>query len=161
PNANEATTSGYHAVWSRDLYHVATAFLAVGDKASAKRALNFLFERQQKPDGSFPQNSRVDGRPIGTALQMDQVAYPILLAYQIGNVDRFTWLRHIKPAANYIVHDGPVTDQERWEEESGHSPSTLATLLAALAAAAEIAAEQLEQVYADSYISTAKAWQDK
>jgi len=53
PNANEATVSGYHAVWARDLYHVATAFLALGDNASANRALDYLFNVQQKADGSF------------------------------------------------------------------------------------------------------------
>ena len=74
PNANAATVSGYHAVWSRDLYHVATAFFAMGDQATANRALDYLFRIQQKPDGSFPQNSWVDRRPIGGGLQMDQVA---------------------------------------------------------------------------------------
>ena len=80
PNANEPTISGYHAVWSRDLYEVATALLAMGDRAGANRALDYLFKIQQKADGSFPQNSRVDGRPIGGALQMDEVAFPIVLA---------------------------------------------------------------------------------
>ena len=84
PNANEPTISGYHAVWSRDLYQVATAFLAMGDRASANRALDYLFKVQQKPDGSFPQNSWVDGRPIGGGLQMDQVALPLVLAYQVA-----------------------------------------------------------------------------
>jgi hypothetical protein len=60
PNANEATTSGYHAVWSRDLYHVATAFMALGDHASANRVVDYLFRVQQKPDGSFPRNTWVD-----------------------------------------------------------------------------------------------------
>ena len=88
PNANEPTISGYHAVWSRDLYQVATAFLAMGDRASANRALDYLFKVQQKPDGSFPQNSWVDGRPIGGGLQMDQVALPLVLAYQLQRTDR-------------------------------------------------------------------------
>lgn len=81
PNANEPTTSGYHAVWARDLYHVATAFDAMGDRATANRLLDYLFRVQQKPDGSFPQNSWVDGRPIGGGLQMDQVGLPLVLAY--------------------------------------------------------------------------------
>lgn len=88
PNANEPTISGYHAVWSRDLYHVGTAFLAIGDRASAERALDYLFKVQQKADGSFPQNSWVDGRSIGGGLQMDQVPFrsclPINLAVLIA-----------------------------------------------------------------------------
>ena len=48
PHANEPTISGYHAVWARDLYQVATAFLALGDRASANRALDYLFNIQQK-----------------------------------------------------------------------------------------------------------------
>ncbi|MDQ6651947.1 MAG: glycoside hydrolase family 15 protein, partial [Acidobacteriota bacterium] len=74
PNANEPTISGYHAVWSRDLYQVATALMALGDRATVYRALNYLFKVQQKSDGSFPQNSWVDGRPIGGGVQMDQTA---------------------------------------------------------------------------------------
>src|SRR6185437_1089221 len=50
PNANEPTISGYHAVWARDLYQVATAFLALGDRASANRAPDYLFNVQPKAD---------------------------------------------------------------------------------------------------------------
>jgi len=80
PNANEPTISGYHAVWSRDLYQVATALYAMGDRPGANRALDYLFNIQQQPNGSFPQNSWLDGRPIGGGLQMDQVALPLILA---------------------------------------------------------------------------------
>ncbi|MCA1637500.1 MAG: hypothetical protein LC768_04065 [Acidobacteria bacterium] len=64
-NANENTVAGYHLVWSRDLYQVATAYMALGDEVAAVRALDFLFKVQQKPDGSFPQNSFLDGKPFG------------------------------------------------------------------------------------------------
>src|SRR6202011_5350602 len=74
---------GYHLVWARDLYEVATGLLSAGDRAAAERALNYLLTVQQKPDGSFPQNSWLDGRPYGTALKMDQVAYPMILAWQL------------------------------------------------------------------------------
>src|SRR6185295_10850609 len=139
PDANEATISGYHSVWARDLYQVATAFLALGDRASAKRALDYLFNVQQKTDGSFPQNSWVDGRPIGGGLQLDQVALPLVLAYQLERTDRSTWLRHVKPAADFIVRKGPATEQERWEERPGYSPATIAAEIAGLVCAAEIA----------------------
>jgi glucoamylase len=116
PNSDEASASGYRAVWSRDLYHVATAFMALNDHETARRLLDYLFRVQQKPDGSFPRNSWVDGRVIGDGLQMDQVALPIVLAYQLERNDRETWQKHIKPAAEFIVKRGPLTDQDRWEE---------------------------------------------
>jgi glucoamylase len=158
PNANEPTTTGYHAVWSRDLYHVATAFLAMGDEASAARALNYLFRTQQKPDGSFPQNSRVDGRPIGGAVQMDQVAFPIVLALQLGRTDPEAWRKHVKPAAEYLLSRGPATDQERWEEEAGYSPSTIAAQIAGLVCAAEIAMLNENREAATRYLSKADEW---
>ena len=158
PNANEPTISGYHAVWSRDLYHVGTAFLALGDEATANRALDYLFKVQQKADGSFPQNSWVDGRPIGGGLQIDQVAFPLILAYQLKRKDRETWLRHVKPAADFMVSNGPRTQQERWEEKSGYSPSTIAAEIAALACAADIASANGDRVAADSYLATADQW---
>lgn len=158
PNANEANVSGYHGVWARDLYHVATAFDAMGDRETARRLLDYLFTVQQKSDGSFPQNSRVDGRPIGTGLQMDQVGLPLVLAYQLGRNDRQTWLKHIKPAADFIVRRGPRTEQDRWEEEAGYSPATIAAQIAGLVCAADIARTNGEESSADSYLKTADAW---
>jgi glucoamylase len=158
PNANEPTISGYHAVWSRDLYQVATAFLALGDRAAANRALDYLFRVQQKPDGSFPQNSWVDGRPIGGGLQLDQVALPLVLAYQLQRSDRTTWLKHIKPAADFILRQGPATEQERWEEKPGYSPSTIAAEIAGLVCAAEIAALNRDQSSAKLYLTKADEW---
>ena len=61
-NANEDVGGGYHLIWSRDLYHVFTAYMAIGDRAAAEWALDFLFKIQQKEDGSFPQNSWLDGK---------------------------------------------------------------------------------------------------
>ena len=158
PNANEPNTTGYHGVWSRDLYHVATAFDALGDRATATRLLDYLFRVQQKLDGSFPQNSFVDGRPIGNGVQMDQVALPLVLAYQVGRYDRSSWLSHIKLAADFIVRNGPRTDQDRWEEKSGYSPSSLAAQIAGLVCAAEIAKANRDAVSAKRYLDTADKW---
>ena len=155
---NEPPVSGYHAVWARDLYHVATAFDAMGDRVTANRLLNYLFRVQQKPDGSFPQNSWVDGRPIGNGVQMDQVALPLVLAYQLRRNDRASWLRHIKPAADFIVRNGPRTDQDRWEEKSGYSPSSLAAQIAGLVCAAEIAKANRDDLSAKRYLDTADNW---
>ncbi len=158
PNANEPTVSGYHAVWARDLYQVATAFQAMGDMASARRALNYLFSVQQKADGSFPQNSRVDGRPIGGGLQMDQLAFPLILAYQLGCSDRVTWRKHIKPAADFIIKRGPATGQDRWEEKSGYSPATIAAEIAGLVCAARVAQIQGDPKSARAYLRKADEW---
>jgi len=153
PNA-----TGYHAVWSRDLYHVATALDAMGDRAGANRLLDYLFNVQQKPDGSFPQNSWVDGRPIGNGVQMDQVAWPLVLAYQLKRQDRNSWRKHIRPAADFILARGPRTDQDRWEEEPGYSPATIAAQIAGLVCAAEIAKLNGDNTTAAKYLETADNW---
>jgi len=158
PNSNEPNTTGYHAVWSRDLYHVATALESMGDRAGANRLFDYLFNVQQKPDGSFPQNSRVDGRPIGSGLQMDQVALPLVLAYQLKRHDRKTWLKHIKPAADFILNRGPRTDQDRWEEKPGYSPAAIAAQIAGLVCAAEIAKLNGDKATGGKYLKTADSW---
>jgi glucoamylase len=158
PSANESTISGYHAVWARDLYHVATAFLAMRDRASANRALDYLFNVQQRTDGSFPQNSWVDGRPIGGGLQMDQVALPLVLTYQLQRRDRTTWLKHVKPAADFILRKGPYTEQDRWEERPGYSPATIAAEIAGLVCAAEIASFNNDRSAAKRYLKVADEW---
>lgn len=158
PTANDPNPSGYHAIWSRDLYHVATAFEVMGDRATANRLLDYLFHVQQQLDGSFPQNSWVDGRPIGSGLQMDQVALPLVLAYQLKRSDRQSWFKHIKPAADFIVRNGPRTDQDRWEEQSGYSPSTIAAQIAGLVCAAEIARVNGDAAAVKRYLDTADNW---
>jgi len=160
-NANEPNVGGYHTVWARDLYEVATAFNAIGDHAAALRALNYLFTVQQKSDGSFPQNSWLNGRPAGGGLQMDEVAYPLILAYQLGRTDNETWVKHVKPAADFIVRKGPATPQERWEEEAGYSPSTIAAEIAGLVCAAEIARRNHDEASAKTYLATADEWARK
>jgi glucoamylase len=158
PNANEATVSGYHAVWARDLYHVGTAFHAMGDTAAANRALNYLFTVQQKRDGSFPQNTWLDGRPIGGGVQMDQTAFAVLLAYQLNRTGPRVWSNHIKPAAEFLMRHGPSTNQDRWEEESGYSPSTIAAEIAALVCAAYIARANGDQISSSTYLARADEW---
>jgi glucoamylase len=155
---NQPPVSGYHAVWARDLYHVATAFDAMGDRLTASRLLGYLLQVQQRPDGSFPQNSWVDGRPIGNGLQMDQVALSLVLAYQISSHVRSIWPTHIKPAADFIVQNGPRTEQDRWEEKPGYSPSSLAAQIAGLVCAAEIAKVNRDEVSAKRYLDTADNW---
>jgi glucoamylase len=89
----------------RDLYQIATGLLAVGDDAAANRALDFLWNVQQRADGSFPQNSRLDGTPVFGDLQMDEVAFPIVLAHQLGRTGAADWA-HVKKSADYVVAHG-------------------------------------------------------
>lgn len=158
-NANENNIGGYHLVWSRDLYQVFTAYMALGDTAAAERALDFLLNVQQKEDGSFPQNSYLDGKPFWGSLQMDEVAYPLIMAYQLKRFDEKTWKNHVKRAADFIVKTGPKTPQERWEEEGGYSPSTIAAEIAGLVCAAEIAKKNGDTQSTNLYLKTADEWQ--
>ena len=156
-NGNTGGT-GYRMVWSRDLYHVFTAFLAIGDRAAAERALEFLFKIQQKEDGSFPQNSGLDGKQGWGSLQMDEVGYPLIMAWQIGKFDKETYEKHVKKAADFIVAKGPFSPQERWEERPGYSPSTIAAQIAGLVCAADIAKRNGDNASAELYLKTADNW---
>jgi glucoamylase len=161
---HEDPSGPYHLVWSRDLYQIATALIAGGDRAGASRALDFLFTVQQKPDGSFPQNSRVDGTPVWGGLQLDEVSFPIVLAYQLRRTDAQTW-SHVKRAADFLLgfsQDGnraPWSPQDRWENQSGYSPATIASEIAGLVCAAYIARANGDQASAQRYLATADAWQ--
>ena len=123
---------GYRKVWPRDLYHAASALLAAGDLATAYDALRFM-GKQQRQDGSMPQNTDLEGRQVWNGQQLDETADAVLLAVRLferaSGVD-------IPKAADYIVKNGPMTQQERWEEASGYSPATIAAEIAALRSAA-------------------------
>ncbi len=152
-------SGAYHLVWSRDLYQAATTLLAAGDREGAERAVRFLFERQQRPDGSFPQNSRVDGTPEWTNTQLDEVSFPLVLAWQLDMTDAQTWTDHVEPAADYVVANGPSTPQERWENQEGYSPATIAAEIAGLICAADIARANGDTEAAQRYEATADEWQ--
>ncbi len=147
----------YHLVWPRDFYHVATAQKAAGDDAAATRLLDFLW-RVQKPDGSWWQNTRVDGKEYWTSLQLDEVALPVVLAWWLGRRGAEDW-GHVRRAADFIVANGPKTQQERWENQEGWSPNTIATEIAALICAADVARANGDTVRAAQYEQTADEWQ--
>ena len=77
---------GYHLVWTRDMVQSATALLACGRVDTARRALVYL-ACTQEPDGSFAQNFWVDGTPYWTGIQLDEVAFPIMLAWRLWKLD--------------------------------------------------------------------------
>jgi glucoamylase len=156
--ADRQNVGGYHLVWARDLYEAATSLMVAGDSGLARRSLRYLFDVQQKPDGSFPQNSWLDGRPYWPSQQLDEDSYPTVLAWQLGVNDSATWNHHIRPAAEYVLVHGPATPQERWEEEAGYSPATIAAEIAGLVCAADIARANGATADAQRYLATADDW---
>jgi glucan 1,4-alpha-glucosidase len=152
-SSQDGGVGGYHLVWSRDFYQVASTLYSIGIRSFAARALAYLDEVQQQPDGSFPQNSWLDGTPYWKGLQLDQVAFPILLADQMEEAHRYATL--VKPAADFILQSGPYSPQERWEENAGYSPSTIAAQIAALVVAAKMAREAGDFGSAAVYLAAA------
>ena len=131
---------GYHLVWTRDMIQSATALLACGRTDTALRALVYL-ACTQHPDGGFSQNSWIDGQPYWTGIQLDEVAFPIILAWRLWKLDglgKFDIVPFVQRACGFLVRYAPVTQQERWEENAGYSPSTLAVVISALVCAADI-----------------------
>ncbi len=131
---------GYHLVWTRDMIQSATAMLACGRAETALRALVYL-ACTQHPDGGFSQNFWIDGTPYWSGIQLDEVAFPMILAWRLWKTDAlggFDIFPFITRAAGFLVRYAPVTQQERWEENAGYSPSTLAVVISALVCAADI-----------------------
>src|SRR4051794_25568962 len=158
-------SGAYHLVWARDAYQFGTALWAMGDKAAARRIVHWLFTVQQKPDGSFPQNSDVTGTPVWTGLQLDEVALPIVLAHLVGRDGAATYA-HVKKAADFLVgfvdpetgRHAPFTPQERWENQSGYSPNTMAAEIAGLVCAAAMARHNGDQASARRWLKVADRW---
>jgi glucan 1,4-alpha-glucosidase len=152
----------YREVFSRDLYEAFTGLLADGDLATARAATRFLFERQQLPTGELPRNSLVNGRsaPDTGGDQLDESSYPILMALQSGlDHDAALYRDHIRKAADFVVAHGPSFGVERWEEQSGFSPSTIAAEIAGLVAAGRIADENGDPSRARVYRAAADDFQ--
>ena len=135
---------GYHLVWPRDLVETAGGLLAAGAKTEAREIVYYL-RAIQEADGHWAQNSWLDGTPYWHGVQMDECAFPILLvdlAWREGalrEAELHGLWPMVKSAAEFIVRNGPVTGQDRWEEAGGYSPFTLAVEIAALLAAADCA----------------------
>jgi glucoamylase len=158
---------GYHLVWTRDMINTAMGLLAAGNTSTPLRALIYVAASQQ-PDGGFSQNFWIDGRPYWKGIQLDEVSFPILLAWRLkedGGLGEFDPYPMVLRAAGFLIRNGPATAQERWEEASGYSPSTLAANIAALCCAAAFARERgdsdtaryLEE-YADFLECHVEAW---
>jgi glucoamylase len=178
-----APATGYKAVWPRDFYHVASALLALGDRKTPAAALAYLRTVQVGPNtpgnhgdgGWFLQKTHVDGVPEWVAVQLDQTAMPILLTDKLERAGvvpsseaPVLYESMIKPAADFLVSGGrvdldwnkatitpPRTQQERWEEQPGYSPSTTAAVVAGLTAAGSLAERAGDAVSVSKYRATA------
>jgi glucoamylase len=140
-DTNNTYFGSYREVFARDLYEAWTAMFVAGDRATARAMTRFLFERQQLPDGSMPRNSLTNGKqaPDSFNTQLDECAYPLVMALAVGLTSHQYYVDHIVPAANFVATHGPSFGPERWEEQSGFSPSTISAEIAGLVAAARIA----------------------
>ncbi len=175
----EQPQTGYKAVWPRDFYQVAMAMLALGDTQSPKVAFEYLQKVQvnantpgyQGTPGWFLQKTHVDGTLEWVGIQMDQTAMPIMLGWRLWQAGVLTdaeithWYQQmLKPAAEFLAHGGkakldwndvtivpPQTQQERWEEQAGYSPSTMAAMIAGLVSAADIATHANDKAAASQY----------
>lgn len=158
---------GYHLVWTRDMVNSATALLAASESATPLRALIYLAVSQLE-DGGFSQNFWVNGNPYWRGIQLDEVAFPIILALRLSQqnaLQDFDPYPMVLKAAGYLLRYGPVTPEERWEEASGYSPSTLASNIAALIGAAYFCRKrgnpqgaQFLEEYADFLESHVDVW---
>jgi glucoamylase len=158
---------GYHLVWPRDMVHTTTALLASGNTDTPYRSLIYL-ACGQCDNGGFYQNFWIEGQPYWTGVQLDQVSFAMLLAWRLHRANAlrdFDPYPMMKRAASFLVLHGPATAQERWEENSGYSPSTLAANIAALHCAAMLAEErgdlavaQYLHDYADFLESHVERW---
>lgn len=154
---------GYHLAWPRDLVESAGGLLAGGAHDDARRVLFFL-QVTQEADGHWPQNMWLDGNPYWQGIQMDETALPILLvdlarrekALQEADLTRL-WPM-VKKAAGFLACYGPVSPQDRWEEDPGYSPFTLAAETAALVAAADLAERFKENKIASYLREIADYW---
>ncbi len=154
---------GYHLVWPRDLVESAGGLLAAGARQEVLRVLRYL-QVTQEADGYWPQNMWLNGMPYWSGIQMDETAFPILLVdlarreKALDKGDLATLWPMVRKAASFIVRNGPVTQQDRWEEDAGYSPFTLAVEIGALLASADFAETNHEPGVAAYLRETADAW---
>ena len=130
---------GYHLVWPRDLVECATAFLALGAEREARNTLRHLIATQQK-DGNWSQNQWIDGTPYWQGIQLDETAFPVLLAAALAERNALADMdvkEMVLGALCFIAQSGPSSAQDRWEENAGINTFTLSVCIAAMVAGAQ------------------------
>jgi len=154
---------GYHLVWPRDMVETAGGLIAAGAHEDVRCALSFL-EASQQQDGHWSQNMWLDGSPYWDGIQMDETALPILLVdlalreKAVSKADAAKFWPMVRKAASYLVRNGPVSPQDRWEEDPGYSPFTIGAEISALLAAADLADLNRETAIANYLRETADVW---
>lgn len=129
---------GYHLVWPRDLVESAGALLAVGADPDGRDILRYLIATQNA-DGHWHQNQWLGGKPYWQGIQLDEAAFPVLLAAALAERDALDGIEienMVRRALGFIVRNGPASDQDRWEEDAGVNTFTLAACIAALVSGA-------------------------
>jgi glucoamylase len=133
---------GYHLVWPRDLVETAGALVALGAEQEARDTLRYLIATQIG-DGHWYQNQWLGGRPYWEGIQLDETAFPVLLAATLDEREALSGIEvedMVRRALGFIARTGPATEQDRWEESTGINPFTLALCIAALVAGADLLA---------------------
>lgn len=162
-NKGDNDLGGYHLAWPRDLVESAGGLLAAGAHAEVRRVLRYL-QATQEGDGHWAQNMWLDGSPYWSGIQMDETALPVLLVdlarreKTLTEDDTARFWPMVRQAAAYLARNGPVSPQDRWEEDPGYSPFTVAAEIAALLAAADLAEQHREPSIAAYLRETADAW---
>ncbi len=156
-------TGGYHLVWPRDLAMAAGGYLALGARAEAARVARYL-RVIQGAHGDWPQNARVSGAAYWNGVQIGETAQPILLVDLLrrqGALDADEaagFWPMVRRAVGYLVRSGPSTQEDRWENETGFTPFTLALVISAFLTAADFADEHGEADVAAYLRETADSW---
>ena len=145
---------GYHFVWPRDSVESALAMIAVNHYRDARQLVAYLKATQQ-PDGHWFQNLYPSGEPFRTGIQLDQVAFPVLLVAKLCELNELAELCDlsdmVRRAIGYLIRSGPVTPEDRWENTEGISIFTLSMMIAAMVGGAEFIEDAVEREYALSY----------
>ncbi len=131
---SSVSRGGYHLVWPRDLVEAAGALVALGCIEDARRILIYLIATQQA-DGHWLQNQWLGGKPFWQGIQLDETAFPVLLAGALAERGALGAVRvedMVRRALGFIAREGPATAQDRWEEDAGVNAFTIAVAIAAL-----------------------------
>jgi glucoamylase len=94
----------------------------------------------QQTDGHWLQNQWLGGKPFWQGIQLDETAFPVLLIAALQERDGLAQIPvhdTVRRALDFIIHEGPATGQDRWEEDAGINTFTLAVAIAALVEGAE------------------------
>jgi glucoamylase len=155
--------AGYHLVWPRDLVESAGALLAVGAAHEARDTLRYLIATQHA-DGHWNQNQWLGGKGYWLGLQLDETAFPVLLAVALDERSALEGTEvadMICRALAFLVQHGPASDQDRWEEQAGLNTFTLAVCISALVAGAPYLpadGRELALAFADYWNAKLEDW---